>query len=93
VAGEAAALTVALLDDRADNPFLGDWSIADVDLALMLQRLIVLGDGVPPRLVDYSTLQWRRPTVQQWIHRTRPPLVGYDPSRDPHAAPTAATAR
>jgi glutathione S-transferase len=67
---------LALLDDRTDNLF-GDWSIADVDLAMMLQRLIVLGDGVPRRLVDYATLQWRRPTVQQWIHRTRPPLVGY----------------
>jgi glutathione S-transferase len=67
---------LALLDGRADNLF-GDWSIADVDLAMMLQRLIVLGDGVPQRLVDYATLQWRRPTVQQWIDRTRPPLIGY----------------
>jgi glutathione S-transferase len=65
-----------LLDGRADNLF-GDWSIADVDLAMMLQRLIVLGDPIPKRLVDYATLQWRRPTVQEWIHRARPPLVGY----------------
>jgi glutathione S-transferase len=70
----SAALT--LLDNRTDNLF-GDWSIADVDLAMMLQRLIVLGDPIPQRLVDYATLQWRRPTVQQWIHQTRPPLVGY----------------
>lgn len=67
---------LALLDGRTDNLF-GDWSIADVDLAMMLQRLIVLGDSVPQRLVDYATLQWRRPAVQQWIHRTRPALVGY----------------
>ena len=70
----SAALT--MLDNRSDNLF-GDWSIADVDLAMMLQRLIVLGDPIPKRLVDYATLQWRRPTVQQWIHQTRPPLVGY----------------
>jgi glutathione S-transferase len=70
----SAALT--LLDGRTDNLF-GDWSIADVDLAMMLQRLIVLGDPIPKRLVDYATLQWRRPTVQEWIHRARPPLVGY----------------
>jgi glutathione S-transferase len=70
----SAALT--LLDGRTDNLF-GDWSIADVDLAMMLQRLIVLGDPIPKRLVEYATLQWRRPTVQQWIDRARPPLVGY----------------
>ena len=70
----SAALT--LLDGRSENLF-GDWSIADVDLAMMLQRLIVLGDPVPQRLIDYAALQWRRPSVQQWIHRTRPPLIGY----------------
>jgi glutathione S-transferase len=70
----SAALT--LLDGRTGNLF-GDWSIADVDLAMMLQRLIVPGDSVPQRLIEYATLQWRRPTVQQWIRRTRPPLAGY----------------
>jgi len=67
---------LSLLDGRTDNLF-GDWSIADVDLAMMLQRLIVLGDPMPERLAEYATLQWRRPTVQQWIHRARPPLIGY----------------
>ena len=65
-----------LLDGRTDYLF-GDWSIADVDLAMMLQRLIVLGDQVPQRLIDYATLQWRRQTLQQWIRRPRPPLIGY----------------
>ena len=67
---------LALLDGRNDNLF-GNWSIADVDLAMMLQRLIVLGDPVPKRLIDYATQQWRRPSVQQWIHKKRPPLVEY----------------
>ena len=67
---------LALLDGRADYLF-GAWSIADVDLAMMLQRLIVLGDPVPKRLIDYATEQWRRPSVQQWINQKRPPLVGY----------------
>jgi glutathione S-transferase len=67
---------LALLDGRTDNLF-GSWSIADVDLAMMLQRLIVLGDPVPQRLIDYAARQWRRPSVQQWIHRKRPPLVEY----------------
>jgi glutathione S-transferase len=70
----AGALT--LLAGRTENLF-GDWSIADVDLAMMLQRLIVLGDPVPQRLIDYATLQWRRPALQQWIHRARPALVEY----------------
>jgi glutathione S-transferase len=70
----SAALT--LLDGRTDHLF-GDWSIADVDLAMMLQRLIVLGDPVPQRLIDYAALQWRRPAVQQWVRHPRPALVGY----------------
>jgi len=70
----SAALT--LLDGRTDNLF-GAWSIADVDLAMMLQRLIVLGDPVPQRLIDYATHQWRRPSVEQWILKQRPPLLGY----------------
>jgi glutathione S-transferase len=70
----AAALT--LLDGRTDNLF-GDWSIADVDLAMMLQRLIVLGDPVPQRLIDYANRQWSRPSVDQWLRKERPPLAGY----------------
>jgi glutathione S-transferase len=67
---------LALLEGRAENLF-GDWSIADIDLAMMLQRLVALGDPMPQRLIDYATLQWKRPSVQQWILRTRPPLVEY----------------
>ena len=70
----AAALT--LLDGRGDSLF-GEWSIADVDLAMMLQRLIAHGDPVPQRLIDYATHQWHRPSVEQWVHKKRPPLVGY----------------
>jgi glutathione S-transferase len=66
----------ALLDGRTDNLF-GAWSIADVDLAMMLQRLIALGDPVPQRLIDYANHQWRRPSVEQWILQKRPPLIGY----------------
>lgn len=79
-AREAAAVlcsaSLALLGDHAENLF-GDWSIADVDLAMMLQRLIVLGDPIPKRLIDYASHQWRRPSVQQWVQHKRPPLVEY----------------
>lgn len=50
------------------------WSIADVDLALMLNRLVLHGDDVPPPLRDYAAAQWARPTVQQWVLKARPPL-------------------
>jgi glutathione S-transferase len=70
----SAALT--LLDGRSDNLF-GAWSIADVDLAMMLQRLVAHCDPVPQPLCDYANHQWRRASVQQWINRKRPPLVGY----------------
>ena len=64
-----------LLSHGGENLF-GDWSIADVDLALMLHRLILNGDQVPPRLVGYARAQWQRPSVQGWVHRERPPLGG-----------------
>ena len=73
-AGQAAAaklIHVAGQLLKGPNLF-GDWSIADVDLALMLQRLIVNGDPVPPALQDYATAQWQRPAIQQWLARHRP---------------------
>jgi glutathione S-transferase len=48
-----------------------DWCIADTDLALMLNRLILNGDAVPPRLRDYADRQWQRASVQQWVNRER----------------------
>ncbi len=47
------------------------WSIADTELALMLNRLIKNGDPVPARLANYAEAQWRRDSVQQWIARGR----------------------
>jgi glutathione S-transferase len=63
----------ALLRDRSDNLF-GQWCIADVDLALMLNRLVLNGDPVPPALIAYANQQWQRPTVQQWVKKLRPAL-------------------
>ena len=50
------------------------WSIADVDLALMLNRLALHGDALPQRLADYALAQWQRPSVQAWLMQERPPL-------------------
>ncbi|MFQ6350327.1 glutathione transferase [Pseudomonas sp. R11F] len=52
----------------------GEWSIADVDLAVMLNRLILNGDQVPAELVAYAERQWQRPSVQAWVNLQRPAL-------------------
>lgn len=62
-----------LLPADAENLF-GTWSIADTDLTLMLNRLILNGDPLPARLIDYATRQWERPSVQRWVKLNRPPL-------------------
>jgi glutathione S-transferase len=62
-----------LLGSRSDDLF-GEWCIADLDLAVMLNRLILHGDPVPSPLVAFANRQWRRPAVQRWVTSPRPPL-------------------
>ncbi|GAB2470906.1 glutathione transferase [Comamonas humi] len=66
----------ALLDSGSENLF-GAWCIADVDLALMLNRLAMHGDPVPKHLAAYARHQWARPSVQLWVNRDRPPLAAH----------------
>jgi len=40
-------------------------------------RLIAHGDPVPERLLHYAAAQWQRPSVQRWVHLSRPPLKEY----------------
>jgi len=75
-ASKLFSAALELLEGRKDTLF-AEWSIADVDLAMMLQRLIAHGDTVPALLTDYANRQWSRPSVQEWIRRKRPPLIGY----------------
>ena len=72
-AAKLFAAAQALLPVGQDN-LCGDWCIADVDLALMLSRLLLNGDTVPPRLADYARRQWQHPAVQRWVAFERPPL-------------------
>lgn len=70
-AGQASAdklFTIAgeLLAHGKPNLF-GEWCIADVDLALMLNRLVMHGDPVPERLAEYATFQWQRSSVQRYV--------------------------
>ena len=72
----AAKLISAAQALLVGNPayLFGEWSIADVDLAVMLNRLILNGDSVPAELVAYAQRQWQRPSVQAWVNLTRPTL-------------------
>ena len=72
----APSQTVSPLDqaigtgDGATSLF-GQWCIADTDLALMLNRLIMNGDEIPHKLKEFANHQWQRPSVQQWVTKTR----------------------
>ncbi|HEI8859101.1 TPA: glutathione transferase [Citrobacter koseri] len=67
---ESAAKLVAtasgLLAHGKPNLF-GEWCIADTDLALMLNRLVLNGDEIPEALVEYAAFQWQRASVQRFI--------------------------
>lgn len=60
----------SLLEDNALNLF-SEWCIADADLALMLNRLVLNGDEVPEKLIAYAQHQWKRPSVQLWVNQKR----------------------
>jgi glutathione S-transferase len=53
------------------------WCIADLDLAMMLQRLIRNGEAVPQPLVGYAEAQWQRPSARPFIDRVRAPFEPY----------------
>ena len=53
------------------------WCLADTDLAVMLQRLNLNGDSLPPALKTYAEANWQRPSVQKWVSRVRKPYQTY----------------
>ncbi len=55
-----------MLPEGQQNLF-GEWSIADTDLAVMLNRLALHDDPLPQRLADYAHFQWQRASVQLWL--------------------------
>lgn len=58
----------AVLGDRTS--IASTFSIGDIDLAMMLQRLVSNSDPVPERLVKYVRAIWQRPSIQQWLTLT-----------------------
>lgn len=71
-AGQAAADRLIGIAERlvTGEHLFGQWCIADTELALMLNRLILNGDPVPERLKAYCAAQWQRDSVRQWIAKS-----------------------
>ncbi|QGH61863.1 glutathione transferase [Serratia proteamaculans] len=65
-ANKLIAAVEKLLSHGQDNLFR-EWCIADTDLALMLNRLVIQGDAVPENIRHYAQKQWQRPSVQAWL--------------------------
>jgi glutathione S-transferase len=72
---EAARLRLvriaAALVPEGERFITQEFSIADVDLATMLQRLIHNGDALPAHLAAYANGIWQRPSVQKWLALTQ----------------------
>lgn len=47
------------------------FSPADVDLSLMLMRLVANGDPVPEVLSAWARRTWERPSIRKWLAHTR----------------------
>jgi glutathione S-transferase len=58
---------------KGTEDLFGEWCIADTELALMLNRLVLNGDEVPDKLKNYAQQQWARPSVQRWVKQNRTP--------------------
>lgn len=55
------------------RPTLFDqWCIADLDLALFLQRLNLNGTVLPPKVKAYAEANWARPSAAKWHALPRP---------------------
>lgn len=67
-AGKLLRVAASLIDGQGADLF-GRWSIADTDLAVMLNRLVAAGDGVPAALRRYVERQWQRASMRAWRER------------------------
>lgn len=75
-AGQAAAdkitaFTLALLP-KGKTQLFDTWSIADADLAFMLQRLVMNGHKVDSAIGNFVEAQWSRPSIKAFAAKPRP---------------------
>lgn len=77
-AGEQAAhkflSAVEPMLTNSSGSLFDNWSVVDVDLTVMIHRLLRAGDSVPDRVAAYAKHQWRRPTVLRWLEQSSPPI-------------------
>jgi glutathione S-transferase len=62
--------TSMLLDDATFR----DWSIAHVDLAFMLHRLLLNGHEVPANVRAFAEREWARQSVRAFVEHERAPI-------------------
>lgn len=73
-AGKLLRVADSLIGDADGNTgadLFGRWSIADTDLAVMLNRLVASGDAVPDKLRRYVARQWARQSMVRWRELVR----------------------
>jgi glutathione S-transferase len=71
--GEVERLSriAAQLVSAGRNTIAGEFSIADADFALMLQRLLANKDPMPEPLAAYASAIWQRPSIVKWLAHLR----------------------
>ena len=74
IAAQKLLRGATLLLAHGGRNLFDEWCIADVDLVLMLNRLILNGDTVPTQIAEYARHQWQLPAIQEWVQFPRPPL-------------------
>lgn len=72
IAAQKLIQVASLLLGHGKMNIFASWSIADTDLALMLNRLIFNGDLVPEGLQKYAEFQWQHPAIREWMELKRP---------------------
>jgi len=80
-ANEAAQKLFFVADTLLSNGtghVVSQWSIADVELTMMLNRLLLNGDAVSEALATYARRQWQRPSIQSWVSLRKGPLLNRD---------------
>jgi len=79
-AADAAARLLRFADSLIPDgsPYLfGEWSIAEADLAFMLQRLVMNGHRTSAKIGNFVEVQWARKSVKEFADKVRPPYVAY----------------
>ena len=71
------AFAQAVVPEGRTSLFGVPWTVADADLAFMIQRLNLNGFELPPAVRRFVDTQWQRPSVQEWVNHKRLPYRPY----------------